>query len=424
MGYLFLAVCSCLILCGVHLTFRSKQISLVDSFLFFFLLQYGPHSLFVTPFSEFAGRTSSDSERYYLLGMSLTYLCLAVMLLAYGLLLRPSEPEVRIVRIGDRSMLLPVLLTVGYVAFFVALQGRSLEITREYLRGFAGSSVFEYTELRRELYDDTLYVRIASLTRQTTTALLFSWLISLVRPLRTASILPLGMAGVLFVICAMQMNKFPFAYFLTLAAITVVREVVPGDRAASGRLLRWLLPAVAVACVGLLFVLYRIQYRGAGLSEDRLNRVVVYRVLFCSADTLRLWFDYFPESHPFLGPQGIPTVARLMGLEPVNATRLIPENYVPGVDTTFQVGFIGSGFATLGYLGIGIYATFVAAFVLAANHLMQREQYAAWGPFWNVLLLNMLFFTTRELHTALLSGGTVSVFLLLLIFRSMPRVTV
>lgn len=424
MGYLILALASCLILCGVYLAFRSKQISLVDSFLFFFLLQYGPHSLFVTPLSEFAGRTSSDSERYYLLGMTLTYLCLAVALAVYGILLRESGPDVRIIRVGDRSFLLPVLITAGYVIAFAALQGRSLEITREYVRGFSGSSVFEYTELRRELFDDTLYVRIASLTRQTTTALLFSWLMACVRPFRLASIVPLGAAGVLFVICAMQMNKFPFAYFLTLAAITLARDVVPGDHPSSGRMLKWLLPGAAVACIGLLFILYRIQYRGAGLSEDRLNRVVFYRVLFCSADTLRLWFDYFPVSHPFLGVQGIPTLAHLMNVEPVNATRLIPENYVPGVDTTFQVGFIGSGFASLGYWGIAAYSTFVASFVLTANHFMKRDQYAAWAPFWNVLLLNMLFFTTRELHTALLSGGTVSVFLLMWVFKSMPRVQV
>ncbi|MBL8812333.1 MAG: hypothetical protein JNM43_19370 [Planctomycetaceae bacterium] len=422
MGYLILALASCLILCAVHFAFRPKQISLVDSFLFFFLLQYGPHSLFVTPLSEFAGRTSSDSERYYLLGMTLTYLCLAAVITAYGFLLRDSDPAVQVIRVGDRGILMPVLLAAGYVLFFAALQGKSLEITREYVRGFSGSSVFEYTELRRELFDDTLYVRIASLTRQTTTALLFSWLMSRVRPFRFESLIVLGAAGVLFVICAMQMNKFPFAYFLTLAAISLVRDVVPGDRPTSGRLLRWLLPCAAIACVGLLFVLYRIQYRGSGLSEDRLNKVVVYRVLFCSADTLRLWFDYFPVSHPFLGAQGIPVLANMMDIEPVNATRLIPENYVPGVDTTFQVGFIGSGFATMGYWGIAAYSTFVAVFVLTANHFMNRDQYAAWAPFWNVLLLNMLFFTTRELHTALLSGGTVSVFLLMWICRSMPRV--
>jgi hypothetical protein len=132
-----------------------------------------------------------------------------------------------------------------------------------------------------------------------------------------------------------------------------------------------------------------------------------------------LWFDYFPHQEGFLGLRGMGSLATVLGLPEVNATELIPEAYVRHINTTMQTGFIGSGFAMGGLIGVVAYAGFVGLFVALLSRLQWADRKRLdLAPFWCVLLLNMFFFTTRELHTAMLSGGTISVVILLLVWRS------
>jgi hypothetical protein len=317
-----------------------------------------------------------------------------------------------------------VLFSVGYIVFFAAIQGRGLVITQEYIRGFSGSSFFKYEELRREIYVDTLYVRISSLTRQTTTAVLFAWLMSVLFPLRSMSFLIIGAAGGVFLICAMQMNKFPFVYFTVLTAICYSGWNSGSLRSSQGSRLG-LIAGAGVVGVGLLYVLYRLQYRAASsITDEQLNTVLVYRIFFCASDTLRCWFDLFPFGHEYLGSSGISVLAEALDVPYNNPTRMIPAVYAPGKETTAQSGFIGSGYAIAGYWGVCLSAFAVGVFVFTISRMQVRDRgNSLVSPFWNVLILNMLFFTTRELHTALLSGGTLSVFLMLLAFRRLPKIS-
>jgi hypothetical protein len=161
-----------------------------------------------------------------------------------------------------------------------------------------------------------------------------------------------------------------------------------------------------------LFSLYTIQYRAqlstGNLNYDDLYDTVFYRPFFNQADTLRLWFEEFPEKTPFLGVSNINLLAPIFGFEFVDVTKLIPDKYVePGL-TTFQVGFIGSGYASFGYVGIFLYGMLVTSLASMATvtylRIRATDLRAVFG---SVIMINMYFFFSRELSTALLSGGIV-----------------
>jgi hypothetical protein len=416
MIYEFTALVASICLLVVYLKTRVPRLTVLDSFMFCFFLQYGPHTLFITGFNVFAPEMGEAADSQFLLGMTLAYLSLACALMLAASVGRTAANSAVTSTDGPHRVVPPLMLAGVYVVFFALIQGDGAHITREYVAGFLGTSSFSYTEIRREIFDESLYVRIASVTRHTTTALLFAWLLFLLKPLRVQSLAVGGAALAVFVVCGMQMNKFPFVYFLTLAAVCVL-----SGRGASLNRGRGLLMLVLLvgAAVPLLYGLYLVQYRDAAtLGGGRLLELLVYRIFFCASDTLRLWFDFFPSQENFLGLGGLGSLSEMLALPSLNPTEIVPQAYVPYVDTTMQTGFIGSGYAVGGLAGVVIYAAAVGGLVgwLCRLQLADRGRKDL-APFWSVLFVNMFFLTTRELHTALLSGGTLSVLLLLLLWR-------
>lgn len=401
------------VLIATYIYFRKPMITALDGFFFFFMLQYGPHTLFLTPLHRSAIEISRDSAPLFLNGMTVAYLVVSLGL-AFGHLFDFSRLAMRpFPNVFGGGV--PLILAVGaYVIPFAAVQGPGLETTREYVSAFLGFSQYSYVELRREIFAETPYEQLASLTRQTSTAILFAYLVSYTIREPALRLLSVPTAGVLFVLCGMQMNKFPFVYFMALAFVVgftywQLNQKRPMSQAK--KLLAF--TGFAVFALTLIGTLYSIQYSENSLSISDIANVIVYRISLVSSDTLRLWFDFFPNVEPHTEFDNIGPIASLLGHAPVNPTIAVPEYYEPKVLTTFQSGFIGSGWASYGYVGVGISSLIVGLFVA----LIARLQWAFRAdrtahPFLCVLTLNMFFFTTRELHTAALSGGTVSLLIL------------
>ncbi len=306
------------------------------------------------------------------------------------------------------------MITACYVLPFALIQGPGLETTREYISAFLGQSQYSYVEIRRVIFAETPYEQLASLTRQTSTAILFAYLVSYIIREPAMRMLMVPSIGILFVLCGMQMNKFPFVYFFALAFIigfTYWQQQMSGPLSQVKRVVAF--GAFGTFALTLIGTLYSFQYEENAMSITDIVEVIFYRIGLVSSDTLRLWFDYFPDVENYTQFRNIGPIATAMGEAPVNPTIAIPEHYVPNVITTFQSGFIGSGYASFGFEGIGVSSLIVGIFVALIGKLHQAFRYDdAAHPFLCVLTLNMFFFTTRELHTAALSGGTVSVLLL------------
>ncbi len=399
-----------------YLYFRRPFITALDGFFFFFTLQYGPHTLFLTPMHRLANEEiTRDSAPLFLIGMTVAYLCVSLGF-AFGHFADFSKVAIKpFPNIFGRGMPL-VVLTAIYIAPFAVVQGPGLETTREYISAFMGQSQYSYVEIRRVIFAETPYEQLASLTRQTSTAILFAYLIAYSIREPAIRLLSIPALGILFVMCGMQMNKFPFVYFLALAFVVGFTYWQLNQRKPMSQAKKVLaFGGFAVFAFTLIGTLYSFQYKENQLSITDIADVIIYRIGLVSSDTLRLWFDFFPNMEPFTGFNNIGPIANAFGQQPVNPTIAIPEEYVPHALTTFQSGFIGSGYASFGFSGIAVSAVIVGVFVAVIAKLQWafRTDRAA-HPFLCVLTLNMFFFTTRELHTAMLSGGTVSVLLLFL----------
>ncbi|MCC6510796.1 MAG: hypothetical protein IT423_16950 [Pirellulaceae bacterium] len=414
---LIIALMACGVMIATYLYLRRPAITALDGFFFFFVLQYGPHTLFLSPIHRLGNEISRDTAPMFLIGMTVAYLLVSLgfmlgQLFDFTRLSRSSFPN-----LFGRGIPL-IVLTALYIVPFAAVQGPGLDTTREYISGFLGQSQYSYVEIRRVIFAESPYEQLASLTRQTTTAVLFAYLVVYAIREPAIRLLCIPTAGVLFVMCGMQMNKFPFVYFFALTFIvgfTYWQQRQTGPMSAAKRAV--IFSMFAIFAFTLIGTLYSLQYNNdeGYLSVGDIIEVSFYRLGLVSSDGLRLWFDFFPEIEPFTGFNNIGMIADAFGQAPVNPTIAIPERYVPNVLTTFQAGFVGSGYASFGFVGIGVSALIVGLFVAMISRLQWAFRFdRAAHPLLCVLTLNMFFFTTRELHTAALSGGTVSVLTLFL----------
>ena len=226
------------------------------------------------------------------------------------------------------------------------------------------------------------------------------------------------MCLLLFGICASQLSKFPFVYYAVL--FFYVFALVRQRNVLQFLSVRFTLMAVAagILSLGLLYLLYRLQYgenlAARAMSGETIFTLLWYRPFFAVNDALHLWFEVFPERHSYVGLSGIGLLAAL-GISGgvADPTTLVPVIVMGDRLTTLQTGFMGSGYAAFGLAGLILYSLVTGILVWMMSELPFRFTNAAVrAAGLAVLGLNMYFLTTRQLHTALLSGGLLSTTLL------------
>ena len=321
-----------------------------------------------------------------------------------------------------------VSVSALYLCIFLFADGSGLPRLTENLRYLMGTSPYSYTDIRRVMFADSTYEALAARTRFTLTPILFSLVLACAYAASLSKFVWLPLTSALFVICASQASKFPIVYFAALFALTYV--YAKNSNSLNILTPRRIVFALIMLIIGfvLMHVLYTIQYREAlekgSIEQDDIARLLWYRPFFAVSDALYLWFQFFPLQHEHIGLSGIDFLARLFGLEYLDPTDMIPQRLLGADLTSMQTGFIGSGYASFGYLGIGVYS-FLAGIVVwiisevpfhLTNGIFRTVGFAVLG-------LNMYFLTSRQLHTALASGGLLSTALVLLILAECVRRT-
>lgn len=397
----------------------------MDFFVALFSLQFGPHSIVKHPFLE---NTDLVNRVYldYSIGLSFGYIGIAIGLLIVGI-----AGKTRAIRlypftgkdISPRGGVYLLGVSLLYILFFIAFQGFDLGRTVSYLNFFRGNSEFSYTELRREIFEDDAGLSLAAVTRQTSSALLFAALVYCGIKFNSWRYIYLGTAILLFVICSMQMNKFPYLYYALVTAVVIFsnNSYTTGKFITKAIAIRAI--AIATILVSLLALLYFIQY-GSELSSgivtaDRLLFRLVSRPFAGNHDSLYYWFDVFPDIYSHIGFANIPAVAKLLNITPFFPTLEVPALYF-NVNTTFQAGYIGGAYASFGYPGIFIYSLFVGGWVAFLTRYESQINYR-WQRivFLAVIGVNMYFLSSRELHTAMQSGGFILAPLIVMLARAM-----
>lgn len=414
MGALAFAGYSALIF--TYLALRPKGvISAMDMFIALLSIQFGPHAIIPHPFLE-AALLVPGTYPAYAAGLAVAYFGMAAGLGGAGIILNTRGLKMLPPPQSDlTASAVPLLvgLTIAYIGFFVAVQGFNLSRTLNYLNFFRGESLYTYTQLRREMYEDEAVLGITAITRQSTSAILYATLIYAAIKFKVYRLALIALAVLLFIICCLQMNKFPILYYTVVTGLVIFfnRAYRTGEFLSPKLVGRLLLALAAFSLI--LYGLYNIQYADAieqGLVQnDRVIFRVITRPFSANHDALYLWFAHFPNTFDFVGLGNVTPIAKAFNLEYHSPMVEIPALYTR-VATTYQAGFIGSSYASFGYPGIFAGGLFVGAMVSAITmlqaSLMQRWQVIVFG---SVAGMNFYFLDSRELHTALLSGGIAAV---------------
>jgi hypothetical protein len=416
--YQLLFITSFLFAVALFIRFRRRRtISPSDFFFTALFIQYGIHAGLSPNFlqlSDFANNASIYYEKY-LLGLSIAYLgsifgfVLGRRIFVFNA--TPRGPEAH----NQEYLMWLLVVSISLLIFMMVLQGAGLPVTAEYIKYFLGVSSYDYTYIRRVMFDGHPYVIGSEMLRYSVTALIYSGLVYFVLHARSKGRRVLYIATLLciFILAGMQLNKYPFIYFLGLIILVIFYDRL--YRGTTNITIRSYFYAV-LAFFGflfLIFIFYIVQYRdtiiNGSLSYHELSGLVIYRAFFASNDALRLWFQAFPEMINYTGITNI-GLLRVFGVEYVNVTTVIPEIFLGDVLTSLQAGYIGSAYASFGFIGIGV-VSFIVGVIASYCDYFSGTRRSLFGRVVvaSVLSLNLVSFTSREFHTALVSGGVFSV---------------
>ncbi|MCK8077190.1 hypothetical protein MSG34_13545 [Vibrio sp. 1CM2L] len=306
---------------------------------------------------------------------------------------------------------------VAFVVISLALQ-KGVGISYEHIKYLFGSSAFSYTEVRRELFSETGWASYSNLIRFSLVPVVFSmffmsFLMGNIGKLRT-----LFFCFSLLVTCAIQLNKFFFLYFIMLIFILIINFKYK-EGFETNRVLK-LVPLGFVFVIAFGFgvmELYKFQYSSVLIDDDffisNIKETLIFRVFFASSDALRLWIDYFLYESSPIGIASVGKICSLLDLDKcLNVNAHIPFYYHSRELTSMQVGFLGTALSFGGLYAIPLFITIVLIIITFINKisiLLSKESMLLYITFNSQMFLNAFFITTRELHTAALSGGLVLV---------------
>mgnify|MGYP000597013517 CR=1 FL=1 len=414
--------------------FRNESLHLSYSLgiLVFLTLQYGPHTVIFTDMLRLS--IYADSEfvnQIYNFMMGFVFFVFAVLLL-----ILPGRAviggEINEVKDFSYEGLLKYRKRFAWALFFIFLVSFLLQgggkIALEHLQFMFGSSFFSYKEIRREMFADSLWSKFADLIRFSIVPVIYSYflILGLVSKVYKVKVFYIAISVFFVIFSVIQLNKFFFLYYSVLSLIIVF----------SLNKLEWgmiksstMLKALPLFIIGMLLFLllilslYRFQYSQAldqGLIdfEDIVN-TLFFRVFFASSDSLRLWIDYFGVSEQYQGFNIIGKICNLFG-SCFNPNTFIPYHYLGRELTSMQAGFLGTALGFGGFFAIPFVSVLVVSVIAFNNCVLNsiRSGYLliAFSP---IMLINSFFLTTREFHTALLSGGAIftALFIIMIINR-------
>lgn len=392
--------------------------------LIFYFVEFGPHT-FMDEMLRYAAYQPDFYRERFQFALVVANFAMAMGILVSHSFLRRAISDFSVPHYQYDALVTPQarmilgLCALLYCAIFLAADGVGLPRLREHVAFLFGNTSATYNEIRRELFNGSLVETMMAYTRQSTSAL-FVTAFSIFF-LKTKNPAYIALISIMFLCCFLQLNKFPALYIICTFLFTIylytTRRLNPSPR--DFLLLVSTLALLLLVLLSLYTIQYRAQLNTGTLNYDDLYETIIYRPFFNQSDTLRLWFEEFPERTEFLGISNISLLAPIFGLEFVDVTKMIPDKYVAFGITTFQVGFIGSGYASFGFYGVFLYgmAVTVLASMATVTYLRIRapDLRAIYG---SVIMLDMYFFFSRELSTALLSGGIVPALLIGCLFRA------
>lgn len=386
----------------------------------FFLIAYGPHTCFryLLEESRYLPERAHDT---YLAMVTIANFGLALGFSVGSVLLTRAERKIMMDRVLARAKplsrmqkLAPLAaISLAISASILSLDAPYFPRTTEHIRFFFMESEFSYTEIRRIMFSEAAITAAQNYVRNGIGPFLISLLAIKVifnSKFGMERVFLSGVALVVFTATILALNKLPILYTVVCASGAAY---LYKKGAVVGVVRR--LPLVIgglLVMLGFLEVLYRIQYSDAiqsgKVSVDQLRELLLYRPFVGQADMLRFWAEQWPYRQEHIGFRNFRPIAVLFGLDYYLPTQELPQVYLRGSLTSWQTGFMGSGYASWGLPGVFLYGSLCSLLAVivtkVVTNLKHRDLAAAAMA---VCSLTMFFLTSTELSIALLSGGTI-----------------
>ncbi|WP_299256762.1 hypothetical protein [uncultured Kushneria sp.] len=399
---------------------RCKEISLNMTTGVFLCISlfYGPHTVMFEQFYRESSLSVLDEKvgMHYAALMILTYIVFGAVNFSTNhklLTVGSWQGAFKKKSGGGIANLIVLIVSALFIAISILLQS-GWTITAEHLKYLIGLSDYSYNEIRRELYDGSVWGKYAAQIRFSIIPILYGYMLTLSMLEKSRyRVFYILIAISLPIITSIQLNKFFYIYYLFLTASILYMCLSKKSLVFNVSIKNLKFYAGSFFVFGVVIImLYLMQYSsalsGGSLSLAQMIDTIIYRAFFASADALRLWIDYFYYQYHPAGLQSVGKVCELFFDECVNVNTLIPYHYAEAINTSMQSGFLGSIYSVWGVFSGPLIITFVALMTVANNFLLSKVNYSLLGlvaaP---VMFMSAYFITTSELNTAILSGGGV-----------------
>ncbi len=213
-------------------------------------------------------------------------------------------------------------------------------------------------------------------------------------------------------------HKMPAVF---MAAFMVVPSALIRRRLVLDRRTAWISVAVfliaLVAVVPMFYLMQGNETYGTALFWS------VERVFLEEARALQLYFEVYPNVHPFLHGASTGAIAKLMGVNDyITPSIYIPTEVLGLTDTSFPTLFIGEGWADFGFYGVALTAI-VVGFLLQIYNIWfysRRQPRLEETALFLSLILGAYHLQESNLLTSFFSYGIVSNFIIYLLIRQSP----
>lgn len=411
----------------------AKLISAIHGFIIFFLVQFGPHTIFYqnSCCSSFSHLSNPQASHYvYIQAISVFQIAISFFYLTFNNRLSKFFDKIfhfDRIYVGRTKKMTLFLLITAFLLLSVSLilqASNNFSITN--LKFLMGQSLLSYTFVRRELFEDARIALFIASTRFTLAPFLLGmFMINLrVFPIKPKSkkwlfrtVAWILIAFFIFLYLQIQLSKLIYIYdllFIVLLSFFLVTNirVITLTQLVTFKNFKNLFSILAIGAIALIatYYLYTFQYENVSLVFDKADisivNVLVHRAFYASSDAMTMWIDYFSDNN-FFGLSVNPKLSAAFDLNYINTTKVIPQYYFGNSwSSSFQPGSIASGYAMFGMFGV-ILSGFVIALVLIFSSVVQLAYLDS--PYYGVvaaqLILSAYFFTSSELIVALLSGG-------------------
>jgi oligosaccharide repeat unit polymerase len=149
----------------------------------------------------------------------------------------------------------------------------------------------------------------------------------------------------------------------------------------------------------------------------------VERIFLEPSRVLQLYFETYPEIHPFLHGTSTGMIASLLGIKQYIPPSAYIPNEVLGIEnTSFPALFIGEAWADFGYLGVAMASIGVGFLLQAYNvwYFNQEKPKLEEAALFISIVLSTIHLQASNLLTSLFSYGMLSSFLIYLLIRKQP----